>query len=264
MLNETENTPNTPLNDNKTIKSTQSVQASYPKDNNTPIKILIALGVILVILLSLVLINLLHNNNSNNLNSSLSGVSTPKSTTAHILETTTTTTETQTLHEETTLETTTAQTVPPIDETEPNYEDPSVGHPISQTYKTYFNEKNGFTAQYPDNFYLTNFSFNGNGCEATDGCAVATMAGYYNTTYDTTEYLYYDELSKISEPIHYQLLKDDYYIISWFENDNVRYRKVYVNSKVIIYLDFTYPSEYKCYYDDLINNMVTKVDIMLY
>lgn len=147
------------------------------------------------------------------------------------------------------------ETAPVIVETTSKPVDNSVGHAYSSNFVTYYNGRFMYLVKYPDNFYTLFESDNGDGCELTDGCATIRLYSRYNIDNDSSRTVHDYAVSNINQDMYYELVKDSFYIISWVENGNVMYRKVFVNDRIIT-LEFEYSTEYKNIYDKMITEMV--------
>lgn len=268
-----------------------SMAENRKKTEDLILKIVLIVGSIFVIFLLIVFIVLLKRNNNDNssmvdssqdtnitLNTYLEEDITDIETTIY----TTITNELVTTTESTTTETTIESTIPvttvqesaviltvaPIDattrpietasvivETTPKPVDNSVGHAYSPNFVTYYNDRFMYSVKYPNNFYTSFESDNGDGCELTDGCATIRLYSRYNIDNDSSRTAHDYAVSNINQDMYYELVKDSFYIISWVENGNVMYRKVFVNDRITT-LEFEYSTEYKNIYDKMITEMV--------
>lgn len=147
------------------------------------------------------------------------------------------------------------ETAPVTVETTSKPIDDHVGHAYSPNFVTYYNGRFMYSVKYPDNFYTSFESDNGDGCELTDGCATIRLYSRYNIDNDSSRTAHDYAVSNINQDMYYELVKDDFYIISWVENGNVMYRKVFVNDRITT-LEFEYSTEYKNIYDKMITEMV--------
>lgn len=122
----------------------------------------------------------------------------------------------------------------------------------SSNFISYYNNDFQYSIAYPENFYIVSSS--NDGCTFTNGFATIETYAYYNYE-DTCESLYNQDINYISEEISYKLLKDDYYILSWVQNGNVIYRKVFVTNTRCVTLEYVYSYDYKSIYDSMIETM---------
>lgn len=127
----------------------------------------------------------------------------------------------------------------------------------SSNFVEYYNQDFNYSILYPDNFYISSNDYGY--CVMTNNYATIKVYGNSNDG-QSVENLYNQEVSTISADISYELVKKNYYIVSWIENGNVLYRKTIVDDNRYVTLEFKYQVEYKYIYDTMIENMVSKLE----
>lgn len=145
----------------------------------------------------------------------------------------------------TTIVETTPETSPPVDFDGNNY---------SSNFTQYYNDSFNYSISYPDNFYSVYSS--SDGCTLTNNFADIKTYSYINDFGETVESSYQNAVANINADISYKLVKSNFYIISWVENGNVLYRKVYITDDRCVTLEFEYSVDYKPIYDGMIETIV--------
>lgn len=95
-------------------------------------------------------------------------------------------------------------------------------------YRYYYNQRFGFSLEYPNDFKRDEGSNDNNGSKfySPDRNAILTVYGLNNTHRENPEVLYRTDLSVIKGTITYNVLQGNSYMISWTDNNNTFYRRV--------------------------------------
>ena len=98
---------------------------------------------------------------------------------------------------------------------------------------------------------------NGDGLsfESIDGKANLSLSGMNNSG-DTVETLFNARLQNIAKPITYSKLARDWYVLSWLDDDRVKYEKTWVGTGSVNYFSFAYPVEDRPIYDSVLPVLV--------
>ncbi|MGN1412194.1 MAG: zinc ribbon domain-containing protein [Oscillospiraceae bacterium] len=128
------------------------------------------------------------------------------------------------------------------------------GNSYSSNFTQYYNDSFNYSISYPDNFYSVYSS--SDGCTLTNNFADIKTYSYINDFGETVESSYQNAVANINADISYKLVKSNFYIISWIENGNVLYRKVYITDDRCVCLEFEYSVDYKPIYDSMIETIV--------
>jgi len=135
---------------------------------------------------------------------------------------------------------------------------PQVEAPLdSQPYSVYKNSRYGFSCLRPTSFTPGIDPVNGDGLsfESIDGKANLSLSGMNNSG-DTVETLFNARLQNIAKPITYSKLARDWYVLSWLDDDRVKYEKTWVGTGSVNYFSFAYPVEDRPIYDSVLPVLV--------
>ncbi len=125
------------------------------------------------------------------------------------------------------------------------------------SYKEYYNERFEFSIEYPSKFVTKMLPANGDGIilESSDGSAELTVSGI-NNVLDWTAKSCFDDFIKDHKNLSYKLQKDNWFVSSWNEGDNILYMKEIVGNGSINTFYFKYPLAEKEYYDQVVQKLV--------
>ncbi len=120
-------------------------------------------------------------------------------------------------------------------------------------YKTYKNERYGFSINYSDFLEEDIPPTNGDGLlfKNKDGTEELIVFGYNNIENKGLKETYDEEVSLINN-IKYKSMGDNWYVISWEEDGNIYYKKIVVGEKSTNVFSYKYPSNKKELYDEII------------
>lgn len=121
-------------------------------------------------------------------------------------------------------------------------------------YNSYTNDRYGFSVQYPNNFIMDPPSQNGDGATFhNDEFFLTAYSGYTNVikSGETIEEYFQEDLESINEEIAYQKLSDNWYVISYKENEKIIYKKFYFGDVTFSTFIITYPASKQEEYGEL-------------
>lgn len=120
-------------------------------------------------------------------------------------------------------------------------------------YKTYKNERFGFSINYPDFLVEDIPPTNDDGLlfKSIDGTEELVVFGYNNIENKGLKETYDEEIILIND-IKYKSIGDNWYVISWEEDGSIYYKKVVVGEKSTNVFSYKYPSNKKNFFDEII------------
>ncbi|MBA9028484.1 hypothetical protein [Peribacillus huizhouensis] len=119
-------------------------------------------------------------------------------------------------------------------------------------YRSYANDRFGFSMQYPDDLTMDTPPSNGDGARFYNAeFEVTAYGGHTNIVNEgeTIETYYQEELNSISGQIAYQKLTDDWYVVSYEENGQIFYEKFFFGPTVFNKFIISYPTNKQDKYD---------------
>lgn len=125
------------------------------------------------------------------------------------------------------------------------------------SYKKYANERYGFSIEYPDNFKVKVIPNNGDGIilQSQDEKAELTISGI-NNVLGNTAVSEYNELLSQHNAASYKIQKNNWFILSWIEDDKIVYQKTVVGSGSENSFIIKYPTSQKDYYNPIVSHFV--------
>ena len=122
----------------------------------------------------------------------------------------------------------------------------------------YNNERFGFSIQYPQSFVPQQAPQNGDGLEfrSPDGKAILVVYGANNYPGETTKDLYQNAIKDIHGPIAYSRLAENWFVVSWQDQDKITYEKMFVGVGAHNALTATYPATQEADYSGIVTNLV--------
>ncbi|GAA0069618.1 hypothetical protein UT300003_11410 [Clostridium sardiniense] len=120
-------------------------------------------------------------------------------------------------------------------------------------FKTYKNERYGFSINYPSFLVEYKPSTNNDGVlfKNKDGTEELIVFGYNNIENKSLKETYDEEVSLIND-IKYRSMGDNWYVISWEEDGSIYYKKVVAGKRSTNIFSYKYPSNKKKLYDLII------------
>lgn len=124
-------------------------------------------------------------------------------------------------------------------------------------YKTYYNEKFGFSIDFPNNFTKAEGNKDRNGAKfySIDRNTILTVYGMNNTHRENPEVLFRTDLSVIKGNITYNAIRGNSYAISWTDNNMIYHRRVEAGLGCMNIFMLQYPvnqaSTYNAILDDI-------------
>lgn len=120
-------------------------------------------------------------------------------------------------------------------------------------YKTYKNGRYGFSIDYPRNFISSKPPANGDGLlfNSPDGQVQLVVSGGNNSGSTIKDYFLNTPKGKIA----YSNTGDNWFVVTWEENDKIVYCKMFVGSNSHNSFIFTYPKNKKDQYDEVVTNL---------
>lgn len=118
-------------------------------------------------------------------------------------------------------------------------------------YNNYTNGRFGFSIDYPKEFIITQPPQNGDGLEfkSYDGKSYLVVYGSNNAMNETVKELYEAEINNIDN-VSYQVLKNNWFVVSWIEAGKAHYDRTIVGEGSINSFRFYCPeSQLDQYYD---------------
>lgn len=131
------------------------------------------------------------------------------------------------------------ETQPELKKTEERTDDKKI------TYQLYENGRYGFSMYYPKGLNMDPPPTNGDGVRFyNDELEITAFASHTNVIHneETIEMYYENDLKSIAAEIAYQRITEDWYVISYEENEKIVYKKYYFNELVGTTFIITYPS----------------------
>ncbi len=113
------------------------------------------------------------------------------------------------------------------------------------TYRSYVNDRFGFSMQYPDGLTMDSPPTNGDGVRFYNAeFEVTAYGGHTNIVNNgqTIQTYYQEAINSISGPIAYQKLTDDWYVISYEENGQIFYNKFFFGQEIFNAFSISYPA----------------------
>ncbi|GIM29270.1 hypothetical protein CPJCM30710_19360 [Clostridium polyendosporum] len=122
-------------------------------------------------------------------------------------------------------------------------------------YNKYTNSRYGFSIDYPNNYKIEETSQNRDGAIISSDKAKLIVFGNNNVlNYGVKSYYDFDT-SQIKEKIKYKVIKDNWFIISWIEGDNIVYQKTVVGKGSANTFIFTYSKVDASKYDEAVKRL---------
>ena len=126
-------------------------------------------------------------------------------------------------------------------------------------YKTYTNNRYGFSIDYPNNLTQDSPPQNGAGqsFKNADNSVVVSVSGSNNVFNETAKSLYDKQLSNLKVKPDYNVVKENYYVISWEQDGSVYYEYYSVggNNGSIQGFEIKYPSNQKKNYEPMVDKI---------
>ena len=124
---------------------------------------------------------------------------------------------------------------------------------LSQGYKTYKNNRFGFSINYPETFIAGNAPANGDGLsfKSSDGRASLSVSGGNNSGVTMNEYFLLMSKGKTVNSVS----GDNWFTISWKENGVITYCKMFVATATHNSFIISYPEEQKSQYDSIVSTL---------
>lgn len=125
------------------------------------------------------------------------------------------------------------------------------------TYNTYYNNRYGFSIDYPQFLTLLPPPGNGDGCafENKERSVELIVWGYNNT--DSSENViesYNSEVNRLSN-ILYKFQKDNWYVLSWQEGDIMFYSKVVIGEGSVNRFQISYKAKDEKFFDPIVERL---------
>ncbi len=94
-------------------------------------------------------------------------------------------------------------------------------------YSTYSNGRYGFSIYYPKSFKVIETAENGDGAKIVSKSDKAEILVYgsNNILNETAQSSYNNSINKIKSKIAYKYISDNWYVLSWIEDGNIKYLK---------------------------------------
>ena len=123
-------------------------------------------------------------------------------------------------------------------------------------YKQYTNDRFGFSIEYPSTFVTKVVPDNDDGriFSSEDDTARLTVSGINNIFNDTVIASYNDVL-KVHSNASYKKQEDNWFAVSWTEDNNIVYEKSVVGNGSIDTFIIKYPKSQKEYYDSIVAHL---------
>ena len=122
-----------------------------------------------------------------------------------------------------------------------------------QAYTKYCNSRFGFCVSYPVNFGMSPSPDNNDGREFYDREGFSmTASGMYNVLENSLK----DEMKSQEEDfdtVTYRKVKDNWYVLSGYKDENILYIKTYMGKETIYHLYIRYPARLKKEYDKIVS-----------
>ena len=124
-------------------------------------------------------------------------------------------------------------------------------------YLAYHNDRYQFSIEYPDIFNDKMLPENNDGIifRNADKGVELTISGINNVLDETVQTVYEEACSRLRNII-YQCQKDDWYVLSWTEDDKMFYKKVVVGTGSMNTFLISYPAKEEAAYDAVIEHLV--------
>ncbi len=137
---------------------------------------------------------------------------------------------------------------------------------LDQEYLVYNNYRYGFSIDYPKDFKKGNPPTNGDGLDfcSNDGMVKLLAYGSNNLRNENLKQHYDLTLSNIKGNITYKVLENNWYVISWGDNNNIYYSKTFMGRGSLNCFIFSYPKNQDINYNSItthINNSFKPGDI---
>ncbi|MCS6885472.1 MAG: hypothetical protein RMM17_02400 [Acidobacteriota bacterium] len=130
-------------------------------------------------------------------------------------------------------------------------------HAQSNDYRIYYNNRFGYSIEYPANLLIPQGeSDNGDGQTflSPDGKSKAIVYAGYDVLGESLTQLYNRDL-KSRKGVTYKLLRQNFFVISGIEDDQVFYRKTFCKKNIIYTFEISYPAAEKPTYDAVTTKM---------
>lgn len=122
-----------------------------------------------------------------------------------------------------------------------------------QAYTKYCNSRFGFCVSYPVNFGMSPAPDNNDGREFYDREGFSmTASGMYNVLENSLK----DEMKSQEEDfdtVTYHKVKDNWYVLSGYKDNNILYIKTYMGKETIYHLYIRYPAKLKKDYNKIVS-----------
>jgi hypothetical protein len=124
-------------------------------------------------------------------------------------------------------------------------------------FRTYTNERFGFSIDYPPSFVPKEPPQNGDGMalESPDGTAILVVSGSNSSGVALSAY-YDTAVRTVKGELGYHTASKDWFVVTWKEGDRLTYQKTFVGSGSENSFTFSYPEGQKLEYD----HMVTRIE----
>ena len=123
-------------------------------------------------------------------------------------------------------------------------------------YLYYYNERYGFSIEYPDIFSDYTLPENGDGITFSDkevGVEL-TISGSNNVLEETAEGLFMQDVNALPN-VNYQFQKNNFYVVSWSERGIMYYKNVVVGPGSMNTFWISYPSVDEAHYDNIVTHL---------
>lgn len=122
-------------------------------------------------------------------------------------------------------------------------------------YAQYCNSRYAFCLQRPTYLWMDEAPFNNDGRRFHDdmGLAVSAYGSYNALFYSLKDQMLED--SKDFDRVTYQTIKNDWYVLSGYQGDNIIYKKTYLRGEIFYHLYIIYPYRLKEDYNDIVSHI---------
>lgn len=125
----------------------------------------------------------------------------------------------------------------------------------SLQFNTYRNARYGFSIRYPNTYKVNEYSDNGDGAKISSDKAEILAYGS-NNIFDYDASLYYNFIAKdIKGDIKYKAINDNWFVVSWIEQDMIKYQKSVIGKGSVDTFIFSYPRNEAKDYDLIVNEL---------
>ena len=120
-------------------------------------------------------------------------------------------------------------------------------------YKSYSNKKFLYSIKYPNNLKIENSTSNGNVIQSDDGKVSLQIYGSNNAVGDTSDSVYNKAIKDIN--MYYKAHSGDWFVISYFEGDQIVYQKKVVGKASNNTFIFKFPANEKDKYNKVVDTL---------